>query len=159
MLLLAHVRLSASVRDVGMALAQATTGLEQVLLLRERASGASTGQAFAIYTNVEAAKAALCMLRNKQELPHGILGSTDTEPVKTSYADSVILDEADPFDPTNAAYVYTDRRGDTWRYEDESLGFDSWKPEEMPMQTTIKSPVNTAASLSLIHISEPTRPY
>ncbi|EDP44588.1 hypothetical protein MGL_1070 [Malassezia globosa CBS 7966] len=147
MLLLAHVRLSASVRDVGMALAQATTGLEQVLLLRERVSRASTGQAFAIYTNVEAAKAALCMLRNKQELPHGILGSTDTEPVKTSYADSVILDEADPFDPTNAAYVYTDRRGDTWRYEDESLGFDSWKPEEMPMQTTIKSTVNTAASI------------
>lgn len=147
MLLLAHVCLSASVRDVGMALAQVTTGLEQVLLLRERASRASTGQAFAIYTNVEAAKAALCVLRNKQELPHGILGSTDMEPVKTSYADSVILEEADPFDPTNAPYVYTDRRGDTWRYEDESLGFESWKPEEMPVQTTINSPVNTAASI------------
>ncbi|WFD21570.1 hypothetical protein MEQU1_000223 [Malassezia equina] len=126
MLLLTHLRPDVRAECLGTALCDRTQNVEQVLLLRHRSSRASTGRAFVVYKNADAAKAALQILRNRSMLPHGLLGAPDQEPVKTSYGDMAVMEEADPYDPTCSAWVFTDRSGQLWRYEDESLGLDVW---------------------------------
>lgn len=126
MLLLTQVHPDVSAERIGTALCERTQHVEQVLLLRHRRTRASTGRVFAVYKDTDAAKAALQMLRNRTLLPHGILGVPERAPVKTSYGDMAVMEEADPYDPTCSAYVFTDRTGQLWRYEDETLGLDVW---------------------------------
>lgn len=126
MLLLTQVRPDVSAECIGSALCERTQQVEQVLLLRHRRTRASTGRVFVVYKDADAAKAALQVLRNRALLPHGILGAPEQAPVKTSYGDMAVMEEADPYDPTCSAYVFTDRTGQLWRYEDEAFGLDVW---------------------------------
>ena len=148
MLLLTNVRCSETAASIGAVLCQASSAIEQVLLLRNRSTQESTGRVFIVLRDSDAAKAMLNVLRDRQKDYLSLLG----EGVKTSYADAIVMEEADPFDPTNAAYVYEDRRGRTWRYEDESLGLEIWKPEDM-LPTGV--PSSACSSVSEAHTPPP----
>lgn len=160
MLLLTNLRTTASAKDVGLVMAQASPHVEQVLLLRTRATRASTGCAFVVMSDVEAAKSALDALRDRQSALVTPLEHESS--IKTSFADAVVLEEADPFDPTNAAYVYEDKRGRTWRYENEALGFETWKPEDIlpepssSTRTSVSSEACTPPAVPMtMSVSEP----
>lgn len=165
MLLLTQVPPSVSAESLGTALCERTQHLEQVLLLRHRSTRASSGRAFAVYKDAEAAKAALQVLRNRSLLPFGLLGSPEQVPVKTSYGDAAVMAEADPYDPTCSAWVYTDRTGQLWRYEDESLGLDVWDasaytPALSPSSSATASPRSSGLDASesmpeLVPVTQP----
>lgn len=155
MLLLTLVRKDVTTKEMGQALMDVTQSLEQVLLLRDRESRASTGKVLAVYRNVDAAKAALAILRNRATLPLGILGQPNVEPVKTSFADPVVLEEADPYDPTSAPWVFVDQKEKTWRYEDESLGFDVWTKDDMSTETSRRSSVTSVDTPTSSTVSLP----
>ena len=148
MLLLTNVRLSETASSIGAVLCQASSAMEQVLLLRSRSTKESTGRVFVVLRDSDAAKAMLVTLRDRQKGYLSLLGDS----VKTSYADAIVMEEADPFDPTNAAHVFEDRCGRTWRYEDESLGLDLWKPEDM---LPTSAPSSTSSSVSEAHTPPP----
>ena len=105
MLLLTNVRLSETASSIGAVLCQASSAMEQVLLLRSRSTKESTGRVFVVLRDSDAAKAMLVTLRDRQKGYLSLLGDS----VKTSYADAIVMEEADPFDPTNAAHVFEDR--------------------------------------------------
>lgn len=140
MVLLTQVPAHVSPEDMGVALQEVTPRVEQVLLLRDRATKASTGRMMAVYPTADAAHAALAVLRNRMALPHGILGREDQPPIRTSFADPVVLEEADAFDPTSAPWVFVDRDNKTWRYEDERMGFDVWVVPATPSENKSRAP-------------------
>ena len=158
MLLLTGLPDDASAEGLGNALldmsvcapvAKALERLERVALVRERSTRASTRRAFVFFSGVDAARAMLQALRSKALLPHGFLGAPGVPGARTSYGDAVVLDEADPYDPTCAAWTLDDAQGRTWRYEDEALGFDVWEAAPAREQRA------RTASLSLTPVEAP----
>ena len=103
----------------------------KVLLVRERASRSSRRFAFAVFDRTDAAKACLQAVRNPALCPNGFLAHVGGA-ARSSFADAVVFEESDPYDPTSSPWSFTDRLGKTWRYEDEQLGFDVWDAPAAP---------------------------
>ncbi|WFD29636.1 hypothetical protein MSPP1_000646 [Malassezia sp. CBS 17886] len=104
----------------------ALAAMEQVLVVRERATHTSADRAVVVFHDTDAARVALSALRRRTWFPDGVAFKHAPRPVRTSYADAAVLEEADPYDPTSAPWTYTDREQRVWRYEDERMGLEVW---------------------------------
>lgn len=158
MLLLTQLGAEAGAADVGaalqtlpsyaaggaQALSDALAQLEQVLLIRKRADNATQQRALARFRTKEAARACLAALRSRTLFPQGV--AIGAGAVRTSYADTIVFEEADPYDPTCAPWSVTDRDNRTFRHEDESLGFEVWEPAAAPATPAASSPSTTPRS-------------
>ncbi|WFD02098.1 hypothetical protein MOBT1_000777 [Malassezia obtusa] len=136
-------------------LTEALTQLEQVLIVRERVSNASKQRALAIFKTKDAARACLAALRSRTLFPQGV--AIGANAVHTGYADAIIFEEADPYDPTCAPWTYTDKANRTWRHEDESLGFEIWEPTAAIATPAASSP-STSPRSSISLPSDPVAP-
>lgn len=141
-LLLTGMLVEASAADIGAALCS-LAGLHAVLLVRERDSRCSTGVAMAMFADADSARAALSAVRLLARTPGNLFSAPSG--VRSSFADTIVLEEADPYDPTSAPWTYMDARGGVWRHEDERLGFDVWAPG--PAQRS-PSPLSSASELA-----------
>ena len=125
-------------------LIDALAQLEQVIMIRERDNNASTQRAMAVFRTKDAARVCLAALRSRTMFPQGVaIGGLA---VRTSYADAIVFEEADPYDPTCAPWTYTDKANRTWRHEDESLGFEVWEPTAAAPTPAASSPSTSPRS-------------
>lgn len=170
MLLVTQLGAEASAADVGAALqtlpAYAMNGgqqltdalahLEQVVLVRDRATGASQQRAVALFRNKDAARICLAALRSQALFPQGV--AIGAGAVRTSFADAIVFEEADPYDPTSAPWTYTDAANRTWRYEDEALGLEVWEAAAAPPTPSAVSSPSTSPRSSVSLPSESLAP-
>lgn len=141
-LLLTGLLVEASAADIGAALCS-LAGLQEVLLVRERDSQCSTGLAIVVFADADSARTALSAVRLLARTPGHLFSAPSG--VRSSFADTIILEEADPYDPTSAPWTYTDARGGVWRHEDERLGFDVWAARSAQRSP---SPLSSAGELA-----------
>ncbi|WFC97999.1 hypothetical protein MYAM1_000720 [Malassezia yamatoensis] len=127
---------------------EALKQLERVLVIRDRQTNASTKQAMATFQTKEAARTCLAALRSKAMFPQGVAIGSDA--MRTSFADPIVLEEADPYDPTCAPWTFTDQQNRTWRHEDESLGLEVWDTSDaVPTPASTSPCTSPRSSISL----------
>ncbi|WFD07741.1 hypothetical protein MVES1_003111 [Malassezia vespertilionis] len=138
------------------ALASALAQLDQILVVRDRATYRSMSHAVAVFKDMDAARAVLDTMRNTTIFPDGIvLGG---QRVRTSFADPIVFEEADPYDPTCAPWTYTDAEQRIWRYENERLGLEMWDaktytPASSSAMTTPASTPRSSISTDILSSS------
>ncbi|WFD42083.1 hypothetical protein MPSI1_000721 [Malassezia psittaci] len=123
---------------------EALKQLERVVVIRDRQTNASTQQAMATFQTKEASRTCLAALRSKAMFPQGV--AIGAEALRTSFADPIVLEEADPYDPTCAPWTFTDQQNRTWRHEDESLGFEVWDTSDAVPTPASTSPCTSPRS-------------